>query len=449
MIVLAAHLWQSTLCAALAALVATVLRGGPARSRHVIWLLASLKFLVPFAALQSLGTIAGAWTPTVAVARTAGAFSWLDQVMPFWSLRVPAETGVAAAGTTLPAAAIAVWVTGAGALALWRWRAWRALREVARTARPPATGREIAALNRVLRTRRLGGVVLLESPRIDEPGVFGVVRPQILWPSGLSSRLTDGEIESIIAHELAHVGRRDNATILLHIVVETLFWFHPLVWWIGSRLTAERERACDEEVVRMGTSTRQYAEGLLKACGFSLRAPNGCAARAGDANLARRIERIVDCQPAPPLPAPVRLLLGCLGAAVMTAPLLAGALEVQPPDSGSASTTRPAAVQERGPEREAVPMGPGIQPPRLIHEVKPAYTEEAKAAKVHGVVLLEAVVLEDGTVDPVRVTRSLDKEHGLDDEAVKALRQWRFEPGRKDGEPVRVRVEIEMSFTLK
>jgi TonB family protein len=62
---------------------------------------------------------------------------------------------------------------------------------------------------------------------------------------------------------------------------------------------------------------------------------------------------------------------------------------------------------------------------------------------------MEAIVLEDGTVGEVVVTESLDREYGLDDEAVKALRQWVFAPGTKDDKPVAVRVEIEMKFTLK
>jgi protein TonB len=91
----------------------------------------------------------------------------------------------------------------------------------------------------------------------------------------------------------------------------------------------------------------------------------------------------------------------------------------------------------------------GLTPPRLVSEVKPEYTNEAKEAGIQGTVLLDAVVLEDGTVGEVRVSRSLDRVHGLDDQAIKALKQWRFEPGRKDGKAVPVRVEVEMTFTLK
>jgi protein TonB len=91
----------------------------------------------------------------------------------------------------------------------------------------------------------------------------------------------------------------------------------------------------------------------------------------------------------------------------------------------------------------------GVQVPQLIREVKPVYTEEAKQAGIQGSVSLDAVVLEDGTVGEVRVTKSLDTQYGLDAQAIKAVKQWLFKPGTKDGKPVPVRVDIEMTFTLK
>jgi protein TonB len=87
--------------------------------------------------------------------------------------------------------------------------------------------------------------------------------------------------------------------------------------------------------------------------------------------------------------------------------------------------------------------------PMLIREFKPDYTKEARDAKIEGVVEMNAVVLEDGTVGDVTITKSLDQKYGLDDEAIKALKKWRFKPGTKDGKPVAVTVSVEMSFTLR
>jgi periplasmic protein TonB len=94
--------------------------------------------------------------------------------------------------------------------------------------------------------------------------------------------------------------------------------------------------------------------------------------------------------------------------------------------------------------------GNGISSPRLIKEVKPNYTADAMRAKIQGIVTLEAVVLPDGTVGPVRVTRSLDPTFGLDQEAERTVRLWRFAPGtNRSGQAVPVLVEIEMTFTLR
>ena len=91
--------------------------------------------------------------------------------------------------------------------------------------------------------------------------------------------------------------------------------------------------------------------------------------------------------------------------------------------------------------------GAGVSAPVVVKEARPQYTPDAKGAKIQGTVALECVVQTDGTVGDVKVTRSLDA--GLDQEAIKAVKQWRFEPGTKDGKPVPVLVTLEMTFTLR
>jgi protein TonB len=93
--------------------------------------------------------------------------------------------------------------------------------------------------------------------------------------------------------------------------------------------------------------------------------------------------------------------------------------------------------------------GAGIQNPQVMKDVKPAYTTEAMRAKIQGTVLLEAVVDERGLVSDVRVIRSLDRLYGLDQEAIKAARQWLFRPARdRDNKPVAIIVQLELDFRL-
>lgn len=96
-------------------------------------------------------------------------------------------------------------------------------------------------------------------------------------------------------------------------------------------------------------------------------------------------------------------------------------------------------------------IGNGVSSPVLIKEVKPNYTSDAMRAKLQGVVEMEAVVLPDGSVDPnrIKITRSLDSTFGLDQQAVIAVRQWRFRPGTYKGQPVPVLVNVELTFTLR
>lgn len=91
--------------------------------------------------------------------------------------------------------------------------------------------------------------------------------------------------------------------------------------------------------------------------------------------------------------------------------------------------------------------GNGVSAPKLLKIVQPQYTADAMRAKVQGVVVLECIVMPDGTVSEARVKRSLP--FGLDDEAIKAARQWRFSPGLRQGEPVPVIIAIELSFSLR
>ena len=91
----------------------------------------------------------------------------------------------------------------------------------------------------------------------------------------------------------------------------------------------------------------------------------------------------------------------------------------------------------------------GVVAPRVISSVQPSYTEAAMRARIEGTVVLGAVVQTDGTVAAITIVRSLDSTNGLDEQAINALKQWKFEPGTLKGKPVAVRVRVEMEFNLR
>ena len=136
----------------------------------------------------------------------------------------------------------------------------------------------------------------------------------------------------------------------------------------------------------------------------------------------------------------------------MFAPIVLAILIAHAPVTAQASGTQqpPASPVESTPEKPWPPAGvvradaSGVTTPRLIKETRPYYRGDAT-----GSVKMEAVVLTDGTVGDVRVVRSLDKKYGMDEEAVKTVKEWRFAPGTKDGVAVPVLVRIEMTFTKR
>ncbi len=289
------HLWQSTLFAVAVWLLTLTLRKNQARMRYWLWLAASVKFLVPFSLLIELGSRL-AWSRSVVVTQAGLTFAMEEVSQPF---RQPAmSVAVPAAGLShmhlLPAVFAAAWLGGFAAVLVVWWARWRRVYGAVREAAPLHEGREVEMLRRQERVQGIRREIeMLLSRGSLEPGIFGIVRPVLVWPEGISERLEAAHLEAILAHEVRHVRRRDNLTAALHMVVEAVFWFHPLVWWVGARLVEERERACDEEVLEMGSERQIYAESILKVCEFCVGSPLACVAGVTGADLKKRILNIM------------------------------------------------------------------------------------------------------------------------------------------------------------
>ena len=324
------HLWQSTFVAAAAALLTIPLRRNAAWIRHAIWLAASLKFLIPFAALVAVGRRLGIAPPAADPERLETQINFVvdSVVRPFSIQTADVPISAVSAGTNwlaaVPYVVALVWAAGAAAaLGLWLLRRNRIARLV-RTAAPLDDDRVLTPLRR-LEARRGGTAiraVTADTPL--EPGVFGIWRPILLWPTRITGQLADAHIEAILEHELCHVARRDNLWAAGHAVVQTLFWFHPLVWWIGARLLDERERACDEIVVASGSEPERYAESILKTCRHSLEAPALCMAGVTGANLEKRMEHIMSGRAIGVLTWWKKTLIASAGAVAVAGPVAVG-----------------------------------------------------------------------------------------------------------------------------
>jgi len=174
-----------------------------------------------------------------------------------------------------------------------------------------------------------------------EPGIFGIVHPVLLWPEGISEKLDDVHLEAVIAHELCHVRRCDNLAAAIHMLVEAAFWFHPLVWWVGSRLIDERERACDEEVLQLGGERHLYAESILKICEFCLSSPLTCVSGVTGADLKKRMVHIMTDRIVYKLNFSRKLLLWTAACLAIALPIAFGLLNATPSRAESQSPTTP------------------------------------------------------------------------------------------------------------
>jgi len=334
------HLWQSTVFGILAGLLTLALRNNHARVRYQLWLLASLKFLVPFALLVSFGSHFG-WhkayvhaAPPLTIERFGPVFA------PVASAYVVAPTK-SNPTSFIPVLILILWLCGCAAVLIaWHVR-WRRVAGIIRAARPMEENRVETALGRLGASMR---IVSSDAPL--EPGVFGIWRPVLFWPAGISERLGDSQLEAILAHEAAHVLRRDNLAAAIHMVVEAAFWFHPLVWWIGARLVEERENACDHEVLRLRREPEAYAEGILKVCEHCLAAPLLCVSGVSGADLKKRIQSILAHRVGRELGWSRKLLLAIAGITAIAAPVAIGLLNApasraQTPAETPATTSLP------------------------------------------------------------------------------------------------------------
>jgi uncharacterized protein (TIGR03435 family) len=173
-------------------------------------------------------------------------------------------------------------------------------------------------------------VAVRSSPGLLEPGVVGFLRPILLLPEGIAECLTPRQLEAVLAHELCHVRRRDNLTSAIHMLVEAIFWFHPLVWWIGARLVDERERACDEAVLSLGNEPQVYAEGILNVCKIYLESPLRCVSGVTGSDLKKRIQAILTGRVAGNLTFAKRAALAVTGIAALALPVIVGIMDAPP-----------------------------------------------------------------------------------------------------------------------
>ena len=324
------HLWQSTAFAMAAALVTLAFRRNRAAVRYWLWCAASAKFLVPLSILTALGSrLPGAPRAQVMAERALAAVQ-LNEPLQRWpsGAWLAAPTPAITFDDWLVLTLLAVSACGFVAIVATRVRMWRRIRAAVRVSTP-------------LQLPELtvpAGIDLRSAAGLLEPGVVGWQQPVLLMPAGIEQHLTPAQLETVVTHEICHVRRQDNFTAAIHMLVEAVFWFHPLVWWIGSRLVDERERACDEEVLQTIDEPGLYAEAIVNVCKQYVESPLVCVAGVSGSSIVKRIDAIMRNDVGTAVPAWKRGLLAIaaacacalpIGIGIMNAPLVHARTEVR------------------------------------------------------------------------------------------------------------------------
>ncbi len=274
--------WQGLLIAAGYALLRGLLGPGRPQARLAVGYLAMTAM-----ALIPVLTALGRWT-AAAPALTGSAAASLGAAPAFDASAMLSSTGIIEAW--LPAL-VAAWAAGVLSLAMRAGWQWQRLRRICALAQPVPVSWQIAA-DRLARRFGTPKARLLESARIQVPLMIGWLKPVILLPAALCTRLPSAQIELLLAHELAHIRRRDFIANLLQIVVETVLFYHPAVHWVSRRIREDRELCCDDLVSELCNAPIDYARALLSVAEQRPQTPRLAVAATGG-QLRARIERIV------------------------------------------------------------------------------------------------------------------------------------------------------------
>jgi beta-lactamase regulating signal transducer with metallopeptidase domain len=190
-----------------------------------------------------------------------------------------------------------VWLAGVLMLSTLHLGGWFKVQQLRRLRTEPVPAEWQDCVDRLC--RRMGiprAVRLLRSALVEVPAVIGWLRPVVLIPMSALSGLPPRQLECILAHELAHIWRRDYLMNLLQVIAETLLFYHPAVWWVSRQIRLERENCCDDIAVRLTGDRLAYARALVELEELRLATPR-LAQGADGGSLLRRVQRLVGGRP--------------------------------------------------------------------------------------------------------------------------------------------------------
>ncbi|WP_109487929.1 M56 family metallopeptidase [Occallatibacter savannae] len=427
-------LWQVPLIMLAAWMAARVVRPLGPGAEHRVWVAALLgEAMVPAISLLPWESMEVAW-PWHLHAQQAEQGSVMVQVgggtasggMAIPSVLVAAVTGLYATGMLYVAARFA-----------WRWMRLADLQQSAQAV--SLSGVAGIAWERGVQRIGAASVELASSRHIFAPLTMGIAKRCVLLPAEMIADLADGEMETVIGHELAHVKRMDFAKNVAYELISLAVSYHPAVWFTKQRLTETREMICDAMAAEISGS-KVYAQSLLRLAelllqGKTVRVPYAIGVF-DSSTLERRLMKLTEMKMEIGHARRVMALGACvvLGVAAATS---AVALRVGVDQKGSGEKTASKSIPTSVPAQK--------MQNNLITKVPPVYPPEAKAARIQGKVVLNAVIGVDGHVENLKVV-SGPKE--LQQSSLDAVRQWVYKPYTVNGNPVEVTTDINVIYSL-
>jgi len=445
-------------------LVIPLLRRRSSAERHLAWSIA----LLTAAALPVFGVVLPVWQLEWA---TRAADAWPALIaMPLWTGSQGPDVILRPTGVEPAAWGIVQWATVCWAVGAVAFLA-RLGRDVARLValvRPAAALRDRACLetcDEIAHQLRLERVPrLLVSPRALVPITWGLRHPCVLLPASVGEWSRE-RVRVVLAHELAHVARADWIVHVIAQLVCAIYWFHPLFWTAERALGREGEQAADDRALALGLDASQYAQQLIAIVRasrtlVSAHAPVVGMARA--AHLERRVAALLRPHANRTHIARRTAAATACGAVAMALPLAAitaaGGIDV---DIRAADV--PVAVRassDAGAEpmlpavRRARDGGPGfvagdrVALPQIDeYTTPPLYSDEARERRIEGIVTIAVHIDEHGRLLSSRIEKGLGS--GLDQNALVALRQWRFHAGLRNDVPSAMDAEVDIEFDLR
>ncbi len=288
------------------------------------------------------------------------------------------------------------------------------------------------------------------SPHGMGPVTLGLRRGLVLLPSAFLENIQADDLDALLAHELAHIARRDFAKNLLYGLVSLPAAWHPVIWRTRARLAESRELVCDataaDAIASEATAGRmRYAQALLRIAALlagrppvaNLHALGIFNVNADASTLERRIMTLTR-RPAP-ISTARRILLAAVSSAIAFA-TCASALALH---TGFTALT-PVDAQNSQPAK--IHVKSDVMSGQRISGDNPKYPEEARAKKIQGTVVLGVIIGRDGTVENISVQKT--PAESLSKSAIEAVRTWRYRPYLLNGDPIEVETTVNVTYTL-